>query len=613
MQTCVSRACCNTKCCDADPGPSLLQKSGVSDQRCIASALHRVRNTALCVLLVCGTWTARAHAQAPDTILLNGKVVLYDAPPAQALAVRDGKISAVGSSADIGALAGPATRVIDLGQRTVIPGLIDSHIHAIRAGLSFTTEVHWIGIRTLAEALDRIRAAAKRAPKDTWLIVAGGWTERQFKEDRRPTQSEIAAAAPDHHVYVQQLYSRVLLDPGGYEALGIARDPELAARIAIERDNTGNPTGWLTGDNRAISDLFDLLPRPTFAQKNEGTRAFFRALNAVGLTGVVDPGGYNLSIADYQPLFQVWRERGLTLRVRYSLSAPRRGHEFEDFKDLTQILPMGFGDGWLRFNGIGENVTWGLYNNDTPTGAQKDELARVLRWAVSRGMTATFHWHNDRAVYHLLDVLERVNAETPVAKLRWSVAHLNDASPDSLKRMKAMGLGWLMQNAFYFRGEAFLGQRGAEVARISPPIVSALRMGIPVGGGTDAHRVMSYHPFVSLQWMLDGKTAGGIAMRGPEELPSRIEALRLYTQGSAWFTFEETERGAIGVGKLADLAVLSKDYLTVPADEIGSIVSLLTVVGGRIVYADGPFAAHEESIDSRSSFRGAPEARTRNP
>ena len=125
------------------------------------------------------------------------------------------------------------------------------------------------------------------------------------------------------------------------------------------------------------------------------------------------------------------------------------------------MLPMGFGDDWLRFNGIGENVTWGMYNNDTPTEAQKEQLAEVLRWAVSRGMTATFHWHNDRAVHHLLDVLERVNAETPVADLRWSIAHLNDASPESLKRMKAMGLGWLMQNAFYFRGEAFLGQRGA--------------------------------------------------------------------------------------------------------------------------------------------------------
>jgi predicted amidohydrolase YtcJ len=525
----------------------------------------------------------RAAAQAPDTILLNGEIVRYDNEPAQALAVSGGRIAAIGDTAGIRALAGPKTHVIDLGGRTVIPGLIDSHIHAIRAGLTYTTEVHWIGVRTLGEALARIRDKAATVPKGSWLVVAGGWTERQFAEDRPPTQAEIVAAAPDHHVYVQLLYSRVLLDPGGYDALGIARDPALAARVNIERDREGKPTGWLIGDARAISDLFNLLPRPTFAQKVEGTRAFFRALNAVGLTGVIDPGGYNLSIPDYQPLFEVWRDGGLTLRVRYSLCAPRRDHELEDFKNFTQVLPMGFGDDWLRFNGIGENVTWGMYNNDTPTEAQKQQLFDVLQWAVSRGMTATFHWHNDRAVHHLLEVLERVNAQTPIADLRWSIAHLNDASPDSLKRMKAMGVGWLMQNAFYFRGEAFLGQRGAEAAWHVPPIVSALRMGLPVGGGTDAHRVMWYSPFVSLQWMLDGKTLGGIAMRAPEELPTRMQALRLYSEGSAWFTFDERERGSLAVGKLADLAVLSKDYLTVPTAEIGSIVSLLTMVGGRIV------------------------------
>jgi predicted amidohydrolase YtcJ len=143
---------------------------------------------------------------------------------------------------------------------------------------------------------------------------------------------------------------------------------------------------------------------------------------------VADPGGYNLAIPAYEALLQIWRERRLTVRVRYSISAPRRGHELDDFKGLTQLLPMRFGDEWLRFNGIGENVTWGFYGNDNPSDAQKEELYEVLRWAVSRGMTATFHWHNDRPLHHLLDVLERVNEETPLANLRWSIAHLNDAS-----------------------------------------------------------------------------------------------------------------------------------------------------------------------------------------
>jgi len=560
------------------------------------SLLSRSCHAVAFVLALVSKDTAQAQPlqHAPDTILVNGKLVVYDGATAQALAVRDGKIAAIGNSSDIRALAASSTRIIDLGGRTVIPGLIDSHIHGIRAGLTYTSELDWTGLRTLAEALERIRVAARSRPKGSWLVVAGGWTDRQFTENRRPTQAEIAAAAPDHHVYIQELYSRVLLDPGGADALAIAGVPELAARVTVERDNDGHPTGWLSGDNRTISDLYDLLPRPTLAQQIAGTRAFFRALNALGITGVADPGGYNLAIPAYEALFQIWRERRLTVRVRYSISAPRRGHELDDFKGLTQLLPMRFGDEWLRFNGIGENVTWGFYGNDNPSDAQKEELFKVLRWAVSRGMTATFQWHNDRPLHHLLDVLERVNEETPLANLRWSVAHLNDASLPSLKRMNAMGVGWLVQNAFYFRGEAFLGQRGADAARDVPPIVGALRLNLPIGGGTDAHRVMGPSPFVSLQWMVDGKTISGLAMRTPQELPSRIEALRMYTQGSAWFSFEENERGALAVGQLADLAVLSRDYLTVPVDQIGGTVSLLTMVGGRIVYADGPFASHED-------------------
>ena len=537
-----------------------------------------------------------AVAQPRETILLDGKIVTLDAaqPLAEALAVRDGRIVAVGPSADVRARAGPDTRVVDLGGRTVIPGLIDSHIHAIRAGLTYATEVHWIGARSLAEALDRLRTAAAVAPKGSWLVVAGGWTERQFAEQRRPTQAELAAAAPAHHVYVQILYSAVLLSPGALAALAIADDAELAPRVKIERDANGNPTGWISGDNRTISDVFDKLPRPSFEQKVAGTRAFMRALNAVGLTGVIDPGGYNLSIPDYQPLFQVWRERALTVRVVYSLCAPRRGRELADFREILQMLPMGFGDDWLRFNGIGENVTWGMYNNDQPTEAQKDELYQALRWAAPRGLGATFHWHNNRSVHHLLEVLERVNREHPVAALRWSIAHLNDASPESLARMRALGMGWLMQNAFYFRGEAFIGQRGAAAARAAPPIVSALEMGLRLGGGTDAHRVMWYSPFVSLQWMLDGRTVGGLPTRDPEEIPTREQALRIYTLGSAWFAHDDDRRGSLAAGKLADLVVLSKDYTSVSTGEIGGIVSLLTMVGGRIVYAAGGYAALED-------------------
>jgi predicted amidohydrolase YtcJ len=537
-----------------------------------------------------------AAAQAPDTALVNGKIVTLDgrSATAEALAVRDGKIIAVGRSADIGGLAGPATRIVDLGGRTVIPGLIDSHMHAIRAALFYATEVNWIGTGSIPEAMSRIAAAAKTARPGQWIIVAGGWTEQQFAEKRRPTQAELLAAAPDQPVYIQSFYSAALLSPAGFKALNIATDADVPPRGKIERDAGGNPTGWINGDNPTITALFDKLPLPTFDDSVAGTKQFFRELNRLGLTGVSDPGGYNLSAASYLPLFRVWQDHALTVRVVFSLFSQRPGKELEDYQNLTQMLPMGFGDDMLRFNGIGENVTWGMYNNETPTEAQKQQYYEVAKWAASRGMTLTQHWSNDASVHHLLDVFERVNRETPIAGLRWSIAHLNDGSVANFERMKALGVGWLMQDAMYFNGDALIRRRGADVAKRTPPIRTAMNIGVHVGGGTDAHRVMSYNPFAALEWMIDGKTIAGAPTRDADELPSREEALRLYTEGSAFFTHDDGRRGVLAVGRLADLAVLTKDFATVPADEIGGIESLLTMVGGRIVYAAGPFAALEE-------------------
>ena len=536
-----------------------------------------------------------AHAQNADTVLLNGKIVTLDAaaPMAEALAVRDGRIIAIGRSADIRALAGAGTRMIDLESRTVIPGLIDSHMHAIRAALFYATEVNWIGTTSIPEAMARIKAAAQRAKPGQWVIVAGGWTTEQFKERRRPTQAELLAAAPANPVYVQLFYSAALLTPAGFKALNISTEVDVPPSGKLERDAGGNPTGWIVGDNPTISRLFDKLPLPTFDQSVEGSRQFFRELNRLAITGVSDPGGFNLTATSYQPLFKLWQDRALTVRVVYSLFAQRRGNELEDYQAVTEMLPMGFGDDWLRFNGIGENVAWGMYNNDNPSEAQKEQLYQVYKWAASRRMTMTQHWNNDRSVHHLLDVLERVDRETPLAPLRWSIAHLNDASADNLRRMKALGIGWLMQDAMYFNGEAFLKARGNEALRQAPPIMTAHKLGIPIGGGTDAHRVMSYNPFVSLQWMIDGKTVGGMPTRDEGQLPSREQALSFYTLGSAWFTFDDDKRGSLKAGKLADLAVLTRDYLTVPTDEIGGIESLLTMVGGRIVYAAGPYASFE--------------------
>ena len=212
-----------------------------------------------------------------------------------------------------------------------------------------------------------------------------------------------------------------------------------------------------------------------------------------------------------------------------------------------------------------------------------------MKWAAERGLSLTMHWNNDASVGQLLSIFERVDRDVPIAGLRWSIAHLNDASPATLMRMKALGLGWTVQDAMYFGGEGYVQQAGAEAARRVPPVNTGTKIGVPIGGGTDAHRVMSYNPFVALQWMLDGRTVGGLATRDADETPSREEALRLYTQGSSWFSTEDGSKGGLYGGQLADFAVLTNDYFRIPADEIKHLESQLTVVGGEIVHASHDF------------------------
>jgi predicted amidohydrolase YtcJ len=193
----------------------------------------------------------------------------------------------------------------------------------------------------------------------------------------------------------------------------------------------------------------------------------------------------------------------------------------------------------------------------------------------------------------LLDVYERINKEFPIGKLRWSIAHLNDGTEATYKRMQALGVGWAMQDAMYYDGERTLKADGEAAVKRMPPMITALKTGVAIGAGTDAHRVANYNPFIALRWMLDGKSAGGVSLRGPEETPNRLQALRMYTSGSAWFAHAESSRGTLAVGKLADLAVLSDNYFTMPVEKIGSLQSLLTMVGGKVVYADGVYAPLE--------------------
>lgn len=533
---------------------------------------------------------APAQSQDPDTVLVNGKILTVDAEfsTREALAVRDGKIVAVGSNANIRKLAGPKTRTIDLRGRTVVPGLIDSHMHATRAALSFSTEVNWIGAKSLAEGLTRLHEASVKTKPGAWLIVVTPpATVETFTEGRRPTQAELVAAAPNNPVYLQLAYGWAVMTPLAFKALNISSEADLPRQNKMEKDANGNPTGAITGN---MIELFDRLPKPTFDEQVEGTKAFFRELNRLGMTGVVDPGGNNVTPGSYQALFKVWRDAQLTVRVAYSLCGMTNGSEFEEYRNYLAMMPQGFGDDMLHFNGLGERITWAMNGvTGKPPEGDEEKYYQIVRWAAERGMTITMHWSSDKNVDELLGIFERVNKEFPIANLRWTIAHLNDASPKALQRMKGLGVGWTVQDEMYNSGDGVVKQEGAEAARRMPPVMTGKKMGVVIGAGTDAHRVSTYNPFTVLQWFLDGKTASGAALRGSEETPSRADALRFYTVGSAWVSHDEGKRGSLEVGKLADLAVLSKDYMIVPVEQIGSVESLLTMVGGQIVYATGPY------------------------
>lgn len=547
--------------------------------------------------------TASAHAQSADTVLVNGKVVTLDARStvAQAVAIRDGRIVAVGSNDDVRKNAGPNTKVVDLGGRTVIPGLMDSHIHAIRAGLTYSVEVSWIGVPTLAKALERIRDAARSSKPDVWIKVGGGWTDMQFAEKRGPTMDEIKAAAPGRKVYVQRLYNRAWVSPEGLADMKLTPDTAIPTGKA-EKDASGKLTGEFTGSNPAFNFLVAKIPGPTFSDQVEGTKEYFRELNRLGMTAVNDVAGGGLFPVHYAPVQKVWQDGELTVRVNWTFHPQIRGKEFELIQSHTAMLPMGFGDDMYRFSGLGESITAAMFDGSTvgavfnPTEADLAEFEKILGWAAARGYKAHVHASTNKAASAIMTVYESINKKTPITALRWQITHIEDATEETLKRMKALNVGWSVQDRLLYAGTNYQQLMGVEQTRRAPPIKTGLKLGVMVAGGTDSDQVAPYNPFVSIKWLLDGKGIDGAVLRGPEESPDREEALRMYTINAAWFTFDDGKRGNLEVGKYADLAVLSADYMTVPVEQVGDITSLLTLVGGKAVWADGPYKELERKL-----------------
>jgi predicted amidohydrolase YtcJ len=350
------------------------------------------QNLAAATVLALACPVSAAFAQTADTILFNGKILTVDKDfsTRQALAIGQGRILATGTSAAMKKLAGDKTKLIDLGGRTVIPGLTDGHIHGIRAALTFGTEVNWIGVPTLKQALEKIRQAAKDQKPGSWIVVAGGWTEEQFAEKRRPTPSEVAALAPDNPVYIQHLYDWLLLTPKAMEALNIRDDQDVAPGGKLEREGD-KPTGVINANGNALGKIFDRLPKPTMEQQVDGSRKFFHEMNGLGITGIVDGGGVSMYPSSYQAVFKLWHDKQLTVRVAYHLCSPKPGSELADLQNLTQLLPPGFGDSMLHFNGPGEILVWADWTDGDITPDGKAKLAELLRWAASKSYTIQLH------------------------------------------------------------------------------------------------------------------------------------------------------------------------------------------------------------------------------
>ncbi|AGA28627.1 amidohydrolase [Singulisphaera acidiphila] len=541
--------------------------------------------------------------QSADLILHNGAIATLDMarPEATAVGIRDGKVLVVGTDDEVMATRGPSTRAIDLGGRRAIPGLNDSHLHLIRGGLNYNLELRWDGVPSLADAMRMLREQAIRTPAPQWVRVVGGWNEFQFAERRMPTLAEINTAAPDTPVFILHLYDRALLNAAALRAVGYSKDTPDPPGGEIQRDKQGNPTGALIARPNAMILYSTLAKGPKLPPEYQmnSTRHFMRELNRLGVTSVIDAGGgYQNYPDDYAVIEDLHRRGEMTVRVAYNLFTQKPKGEFEDFSRWVGMTQPGAGDDYYRMNGAGEMLVFSAADFEDFLEPRPDldpgmegELHRVVRLLAEHRWPFRLHATYDESIGRFLDVFEAVDREVPFEGLRWFFDHAETVTERNLERIKALGGGIAVQHRMAFQGEYFVDRYGAEAAEHTPPVAKMLAMGIPVGAGTDATRVASFNPWVSLAWLVSGRTVGGLALYPEANRLDRVTALRLYTRGSAWMSGEEQSKGVIAAGQLADLAVLSDDYFAVPEHEIRGIESVLTVVGGKVVYGGGPFDA----------------------
>ncbi|MDM0015323.1 amidohydrolase [Variovorax sp. J22P168] len=544
--------------------------------------------------------------EAPDLILHNGRFTTLARanPAAEAVAIRDGRFTCVGSNEETTRLAGPRTRRIDLQGRSVLPGLIDNHLHIIRGGLNFNLELRWDGVRSLADAMDMLRRQVAVTPAPQWLRVVGGFTEHQFAERRLPTLDELNAVAPDTPVFILHLYDRALLNGAALRAVGYSRDTPAPPGGEIARDSAGNPTGLLLAKpNAAI--LYATLakgPKLPFEYQLNSTRHFMRELNRLGVTGAIDAGGgFQNYPEDYEVIRQLSEAGQLTVRLAYNLFTQKPKEEKQDFLNWTAQSTYKQGDDYFRHNGAGEMLVFSAADfedfrqprPDMPPNMEADleEVVRVLaqnRWPWR--MHATY----DETISRALDVFEKVDREIPLAGLNWFFDHAETISEASIDRIAALGGGVAVQHRMAYQGESFVERYGARAAEATPPVKRMLEKGAKVSAGTDATRVASFNPWVSLAWLTTGRTVGGLQITPQRNCLDRETALRMWTENVTWFSNDVGKKGRIEVDQLADLVVPDRDFFACPESDIADTSALLTIVGGKVVFGAGPFASEDD-------------------
>jgi predicted amidohydrolase YtcJ len=545
-------------------------------------------------------------APTPDLILHRGlfTTLARGHPTATAVAIGDGRFLAVGADQEVMALAGPKTKVVDLKGRRVLPGLIDNHLHIIRGGLNFNMELRWDGVRSLADAMSMLKRQVAVTPPPQWVRVVGGFSEHQFAEKRLPTIAELNAVAPDTPVFLLHLYDRAILNAAALRVVGYTKDTPNPPGGEIVRGADGTPTGLLLAKPNA-GILYATLakgPKLPFDYQVNSTRHFMRELNRLGITGAIDAGGgFQNYPEDYAVIEKLAADGQLTIRLGYNLFTQKPKGEKDDFLRWARSSKYQQGDDYFRHNGAGEMLVFSAADFEDFRQPRPDmppemegELEAVVRILVQNRWPWRLHATYDETISRALDVFERVNEDMPLDGLHWFFDHAETISEPSIDRIAALGGGIAVQHRMAYQGEYFVERYGAGAAEAKPPVARMLEKGIKVSAGTDATRVASYNPWVSLAWLVTGRTVAGFRIYPQRNCLDRETALRMWTENVTWFSNEEGKKGRIEAGQLADLIVPDRDYFSCPEDEIADTTSDLTIVGGKVVYGAGDFARLDE-------------------